>query len=392
MLATDTKDSEIKALDLQFIKMGDLAGGSANQYTKITGVGDDKLTVLEITHMPNTICIPTEIGLMTELVRLKITGSTADEPIPPEIGLLTKLEILHLNENSLSGPIPEELGQLSESLYDLQLQVNKLTGTVPEFLCDMELKDLKLSFNYLSGTMPTCFSTGRIANHKNPSTYALAYEKKTWTGLRYLHLSANDLTGAFPDLSGQKDPAFKQLWVENNLFEGDYTCGTADEIAAIEAKRRGTDPPHRCKDQPGATLRYSQDPLWRQGKTGSFTFEGAVWDAGLLPADWWVATEKNRRNYVGQSNDGLGGNKDSTGNQDTVFVGTGNMHSDDYRSYYAPMPRKCKSTDPNYNKIPYCAPKYALNPWVQHPRWWSHSNSGGCPTDYTCDSAKNAEI
>ena len=117
------------------------------------------------------------------------------EPIPPEIGLLTKLEILHLNENSLTGPIPEELGELSESLYDLQLQVNKLTGTVPDFLCDMELKDLKLSFNYLSGTMPTCFSTGRIANHKNPSTYALAYEKKTWTGLRYLHLSANDLTG-----------------------------------------------------------------------------------------------------------------------------------------------------------------------------------------------------
>jgi len=434
MLTADTKDSELKALGLQFLRMGDFGVDgklSATSYVKVTGVDDSKLTMLHIEHLSNTIILPREIGLMTELIQLKISGlspsafaslSPLRGCIPTEIGLLTKLEVLHLRDtNWLTGPIPEELGQLSNTLYDMQLQNNDLTGTIPEWVCDMELKALKLSFNRLSGTVPNCLSTGRIANHvTGVKKSSLAYQKKTWTGLRYLHLSANDLTGAFPDLSGQKDPAFKEVHLETNLFEGTYVCGTAKEILAMNKWRRNTDPKHRCTDRYGETLAYSQDPLWRQGRTGSFEFEGDVWDAGLLPYAWDTHYSKNRRNYVGQGSKAdeeadivRGGNRYSSGNKDVVFIGNGNIHGTAYKLFYRKLTRPCRSSDPNYATSEYCAYKYVLNAWTTHPLWWcmpyqahAHDTCGTCPRTtwgvtkmqrkmqrivYHCDPAKYAE-
>jgi Leucine-rich repeat (LRR) protein len=51
-------------------------------------------------------------------------------PVPTEVGLLTSLIELKLGRNRLSGPIPSEIGQLTR-LAELLLEYNKLTGLVP---------------------------------------------------------------------------------------------------------------------------------------------------------------------------------------------------------------------------------------------------------------------
>jgi hypothetical protein len=75
--------------------------------------------------------IPNEIALISNsleqmiLFYNKLTG-----PIPSEIGLMKALNILALGFNSLSGTIPTEVGLLTHLLM-LELSLNKLLGTIP---------------------------------------------------------------------------------------------------------------------------------------------------------------------------------------------------------------------------------------------------------------------
>ena len=90
---------------------------------------------------------------------IRLTG-TADEPggltghIPPELGQLTGMTVLDLSGNELSGPIPWELGSLA-SLETLNLSHNRLTGLIPpELATPANLSELYLEFNRLTGLVP----------------------------------------------------------------------------------------------------------------------------------------------------------------------------------------------------------------------------------------------
>lgn len=75
-------------------------------------------------------------------------------PIPPELGSLSNLERLDLSGNRLTGSIPAELGSLN-SLEALSLLGNQLTGSIPAELGDPgNLADLDLSENQLTGSIP----------------------------------------------------------------------------------------------------------------------------------------------------------------------------------------------------------------------------------------------
>lgn len=78
--------------------------------------------------------------------------------IPPEIGKLTNLKALDLSGNQFVGEIPSSLGRLTELNY-LRLDKNNLSGQIPEDVAKLPgLTFLDLSSNNLSGPVPKIYA------------------------------------------------------------------------------------------------------------------------------------------------------------------------------------------------------------------------------------------
>ncbi len=122
--------------------------------------------------------IPSWLGSFSDLEVLHLGGNQLIGPIPSELGDLSHLRQLEIGSNQLAGPIPPELGNLSH-LARLRLTLNRLTGPIPAELGDLShLRWLEIGGNRLSGPIP-------------PELGDLPH-------LEQLSLSANWLTGPIP--------------------------------------------------------------------------------------------------------------------------------------------------------------------------------------------------
>ena len=74
-----------------------------------------------------------ELGDLSNLEVLSLSGNQLTGEIPTELGALSNLEVLFLSGNQLTGEVPTGLGNLS-SLERLSLISNQLTGELPEGL------------------------------------------------------------------------------------------------------------------------------------------------------------------------------------------------------------------------------------------------------------------
>jgi hypothetical protein len=74
--------------------------------------------------------VPTELGLLTNLVDLRITDSNELTAIPTEVGMLSKLEHLQLYGLFMLQSIPSEIGKLT-SLTTLELYGTDAAPYVP---------------------------------------------------------------------------------------------------------------------------------------------------------------------------------------------------------------------------------------------------------------------
>ena len=102
------------------------------------GVGTDgygNVSFIDLKHYKLTFgqlqgSIPPELGQLTRMSWIALSGNQLSGSIPPELGQLANLVKLSLYSNQLSGPIPPELGQLTK-LVSLQLSSNQLSGSIP---------------------------------------------------------------------------------------------------------------------------------------------------------------------------------------------------------------------------------------------------------------------
>lgn len=142
---------------------------------------------------------------IVKYLTLKSSSEERDQKIiggnlTDEIGSLSFLEVLELSGSELIGTIPSSFSNLY-SLRKLDLSSNKLTGPIPEsFFHQLEkLESIDISDNDMSGDIPP--GLGRyspikdIRLSKNKFTGLLKFDEFTKYDLEYIDVSRNQFSG-----------------------------------------------------------------------------------------------------------------------------------------------------------------------------------------------------
>lgn len=135
---------------------------------------------------------------LSELTQLVLYPGIVTGSIPSLLGHhLKNLRVLSLTNNRLTGTIPETISEL-QNLHTLDLSHNKLTGEIPPTLVSglPDLKVLVVAYNNLAGEIPEFSNESQLIHLdlRNNMLWGTLPETMPAT-LRYLSLSSNGLWG-----------------------------------------------------------------------------------------------------------------------------------------------------------------------------------------------------
>ncbi|KAG0557513.1 hypothetical protein KC19_11G136600 [Ceratodon purpureus] len=156
------------------------------------------------------------------IIGLTLNNASIHGVLPPEIGNITTLATLELTGNpNLTGPLPYEINY--PYLYTLDLHDNGFNGTLPDMPQLYTLLNVDLSGNQFVGRfLPQIHKWAYLQilklarNHFNDTIPRDAFVNMTQ--MESLDLSVNKLTGAVPDLT--KCTNLQSLVLSNNSFSG----------------------------------------------------------------------------------------------------------------------------------------------------------------------------
>jgi hypothetical protein len=99
--------------------------------------------------------IPTEMGLLTNLVRFNLAGMGLGGTVPTEIGFLTALEQFIVYDTDLEGTIPSELGLLT-NLERISMANAHLYGKMPDQVCALPYSHIQIKADCLDNRPVEC--------------------------------------------------------------------------------------------------------------------------------------------------------------------------------------------------------------------------------------------
>ncbi len=167
------------ALGRKILRTHDIYNPDICSWSEITCDLNLRITRLETSTVYFSYSIPEPIGQLTSLEYLRLTDGIEDlqVTIPSAIDDLKNLRYLKLGY-LLSGTIPSSIENF-KNLEELDLSVNRLTGTIPSGLGlnQPQLRRIFLSGNQITGSIPDEFVR---------------------RSFKLLDFSANQLTGSVP--------------------------------------------------------------------------------------------------------------------------------------------------------------------------------------------------
>ncbi|XP_078165258.1 receptor kinase-like protein Xa21 [Carex rostrata] len=215
--------------------------------------------------------LPSSItNLSTSLLQLSLEINRISGSIPVELGKFNNLNILYPDKMFLSGTIPVEIGNFSK-LGMLYLSSNMISGQIPSTFSNLtQMTQLYLDNNALEGSIPPELSSMKLLELLNFSNNKLAGEiPKEIMGLPSLSisldLSNNYLTGILPPEIGNLKN-LQSIRLSNNKLLGEIPS-TIDGCQVLEALYldsnmfRGTIPSSLSKLRGLQTLDVSNNSL-----------------------------------------------------------------------------------------------------------------------------------
>ncbi|XP_021833481.1 receptor-like protein 12 [Prunus avium] len=266
----------------------------------------------------------------TSLVSLFLSNNNLAGFIPDFTRNMSSLAYLDLSENYLTGFNPDFPGNMS-SLRDLSLSNNNLTGFIPDFIGNMSslvrldfsdnqiganpnsfarlcnLRRLVLYRNHLSGQLskfvqllPRCAHNSLEELYLFDNVLAGSLNNLTsFSSLKYLSLSANQLSGKIPESIGQMSQ-LESIDFSKNSLEGVVSETHFSKLSKLEFLDLSSNslvlnfhsdwvPPFQLGDINLASCKVGPlFPKWLQ--TQKHTFELDILNAGIsdiLPSWFW---------------------------------------------------------------------------------------------------------
>ncbi|KAL8484420.1 hypothetical protein ACS0TY_026914 [Phlomoides rotata] len=183
-----------------------------------------KLEVLDISSNHDISgAIPPKIGSLSKLTHLSLGGNGLTGELPPSLLNLTKLEVLDISSNHFHFvTIPPEIGSLSKLTY-LNLSNIDFWGELPSSLATLtRLEVLDISSNaYINGDIPPQIGNLSQLTHLNLSRNQLKRELlpslSKLTKLQVLDISNNIIFGSVPPELGSLSELTHLLLGSNQL-------------------------------------------------------------------------------------------------------------------------------------------------------------------------------